>query len=145
MKHWTAAEWAVMNDPVVAEFRANGGKVKGRGPMLLVTTVGARTGEPRITPLNWSPDGDRYVVIGSKGGSQTHPAWFHNIVADPRVTLEVGPETFRALACIAPEPERTRLYDAHVQVMGFFEKYRQAVTDREIPVVVFERVADEVP
>jgi deazaflavin-dependent oxidoreductase (nitroreductase family) len=145
MKHWTAADWAVMNDPVVAEFRANGGKVKGRGPLLLLTTTGATTGKPRLTPLNWSPDGDRYVVIGSKGGSQTHPAWFRNLVADPRVTLEVGEETFPALARIAQEPERTRLYDAQVRLMGFFEKYRQAVTDREIPVVVFERVRDEAP
>lgn len=147
MKQWTAADWAVMNDPVVAEFRANGGRVKGRGPILLLTTVGAKSGEPRLSPLNFSRDGDRLVVIGSKGGSPTHPAWYVNILADPLVTIEVGGadgviETFRARARTAEEPERTRLFDAQVAIMPFFDGYRKQVTDRQIPVVVFERIAD---
>lgn len=148
MKQWTAADWAAMNDPVVAEFRASGGRVKGRGPMLLLTTIGAKSGEPRLTPLNCSRDGDRLVVIGSKGGSPTHPAWYLNIVANPVVTIEVGRDdgtldTYRARARTAQEPERTRLFDAQIAIMPFFEKYRQQVKDREIPVVVFERIADE--
>jgi deazaflavin-dependent oxidoreductase (nitroreductase family) len=147
MQQWTAADWAAMNDPVVSEFRANGGRVKGRGPILLLTTTGARTGEPRLTPLNYSRDGDRLVVIGSKGGSPTHPAWYVNILADPIVTIEVGHEgdieVYRARARTAEEPERTRLFDAQVALMPFFEGYRQKVRDREIPVVVFERIAGE--
>lgn len=148
MKQWTAADWAAMNDPVVAEFRAKAGRVKGRGPMLLLTTIGAKSGEPRLTPLNCSRDGDRLVVIGSKGGSPTHPAWYLNIVANPVVTIEVGGEdgtlqVYQARARTAEEPERTRLFDAQVAIMPFFDKYRQQVKDREIPVVVFERIADE--
>jgi deazaflavin-dependent oxidoreductase (nitroreductase family) len=114
----------------------------------LLTTVGAKSGEPRLSPLNFSRDGDRLVVIGSKGGSPTHPAWYVNIVADPLVTIEVGGaggtiETFRARARTAEEPERTRLFDAQVALMPFFDGYRKQVTDRQIPVVVFERIADE--
>lgn len=147
MKRWTAADWAAFNDPVVAEFRANGGRVKGRGPLLLLTTTGATSGRPRMSPLNFSRDGDRLVVIGSKGGSPTHPAWYVNLLADPVVTIEVGGsgglEVFRARARTAEEPERTRLFDAQVAVMPFFDGYRKQVKDREIPVVVFERIADE--
>ncbi|MGN6359865.1 MAG: nitroreductase/quinone reductase family protein, partial [Thermomicrobiales bacterium] len=78
--------WQRTNDPVIAEFRANGGQVGGRytgRPILLLTTTGAKSGLPRITPLNYSTDGDRFVVIASKGGSPTHPDWYHNLVANP--------------------------------------------------------------
>ena len=140
----TPADWAAMNDPVVAAFRASGGAVPGRGPILLLTTIGARSGEPRLTPLNYSRDGDRLVVIGSKGGSPAHPHWYLNLQADPVVTIEVGSERFRARARTADEPERTRLFDAQVGQMPFFVGYRRRVKDREIPVVVFERLADPV-
>lgn len=147
MKRWTAADWAAFNDPVVDAFRADGGRVKGRGPLLLLTTIGVRSGQPRLSPLNFSRDGDRLVVIGSKGGSPTHPAWYLNILADPVVTIEVGGadgiEVFRARARTAEEPERTRLFDAQVALMPFFDGYRKQVTDRQIPVVVFERIPDE--
>ena len=143
MKRWTPADWERFNDPVVSAFRANGGRVPGRGPILLLTTIGARTGRPRMMPLNYSRDGDRYVVIGSKGGSSTHPHWYLNLVANPVVTIEVGTERFRARARTAQEPERTRLFDAQVRQMPFFEGYRRRVTDREIPVVVFEPLPDE--
>ena len=142
MKNWTPADWAAMNDPVVTAFRANGGRVPGRGPILLLTTIGARTGQPRLTPLNFSHDGDRLVVIGSKGGSATHPAWYRNLCATPVVTVEVGAERYRARATTAQEPERTRLFDAQVAQMAFFDTYRRMVTDREIPVVVLERLPD---
>lgn len=148
MQQWTEADWAAFNDPVVSEFRSNGGRVAGRGPILLLTTIGAKSGRPRLMPLNHSRDGDRLVVIGSKGGSPTHPAWYLNILANPIVTIEVASrdggriETFRARARTATEPERTRLFDAQVALMPFFDGYRKKVTDREIPVVVFERIAD---
>ena len=94
----------------------------------------------RLTPLNFSADGEHLVVIASKGGSATHPAWYLNLLANPVVTIELGTETFRARATAAAEPERTRLYDQQVALMPFFDGYRRAVNEREIPVVVFERL-----
>ena len=84
--------------------------------------------------------GKRLVVIASKGGSRTHPAWYLNLVAHPEVTIEQGAETFQARASTAEEPERTRLFDQQAAKMSFFDTYRRRVTAREIPVVVFERV-----
>src|SRR4051812_41807024 len=111
----TVAEWQQMNEPVIAEFRANGGTVAGRRwPVLLLTTTGAKSGLPRITPLNYTTDGDRLIVIASKGGSLTHPDWYRNLVANPEVTIEIGTETFQARAMPAEEPERTRLFDQQV-------------------------------
>ena len=106
--------------------------------MLLLTTTGARTGQPRVTPLNFSVDDDRLVVIASKGGSATHPAWYRNLVANPEVTIELGAETFQARASTAEEPERTRLFDQQAATMSFFDGYRRRVKARQIPVVVFE-------
>ncbi len=137
----TAADWQRMNDPVIAEFRANGGNVTSRQwPILLLTTTGAKSGLPRVTPLNFSTDGDRLVVIASKGGSPTHPDWYRNLVANPEVTVELGTETFRARASTAQEPERTRLFDHQAAQMPFFDAYRKQVDARQIPVVVFERL-----
>src|SRR5262249_29361056 len=98
------------------------------------------TGRPLVTPLNFSEDGERLVVIASAGGAAQHPAWYHNLVAHPEVTIERGSETFRARARTAVEPERTRLDDAQARLMPFFNGYRRSVTSREIPVVVFERL-----
>lgn len=141
MSH-TAAYWTEMNEPVIERFRANGGTVKGRRwPLILLTTIGSRTGKPRVTPLNFSRDGDRVVVIASKGGSATHPGWYLNLLANPEVTIELGTETFTARASVAEEPERTRLFDRQAAVMAFFDSYRKRVTARTIPVVIFERMA----
>jgi deazaflavin-dependent oxidoreductase (nitroreductase family) len=134
--------WQRQNDPVIAEFRGNGGRVGGRytgRPILLLTTTGAKSGLLRITPLNYSTDGDRFVVIASKGGSPTHPDWYHNLAANPEVTIEVGTETFRARATTAEEPERSRLYAQQAAQMPFFATYQEKAT-RQIPVVVFERL-----
>jgi deazaflavin-dependent oxidoreductase (nitroreductase family) len=137
----TADYWNGMNDPVIARFRANGGVVKGRRwPLILLTTIGVKSGQARLTPLNFSVDGDRLVVIASKGGSATHPSWYLNLVANPLVTIETGRETFRARARAAEEPERTRLFDQQAAQMAFFDSYRRRVTARQIPVVIFERV-----
>jgi deazaflavin-dependent oxidoreductase (nitroreductase family) len=131
-----------MNDPVIASFRANGGRVRRRTlPLILLTTIGAKTGKPRTTPLNYTIDGDRLVVIASKGGSATHPSWYHNLLAQPEITIELGGETFRARAIPAEEPERTRLFDQQAAQMPFFDSYRKRVTARQIPVIVFERIA----
>lgn len=136
--------WKQQNIEVIAEFRANAGVVGGRyagRPMMLLTTTGAKSGEERITPLNYSPDGDRIAVIASRGGAPTHPDWYRNLVANPEVTVEVGAETYRARAYTAQEPERTRLFDQQAALMPFFDEYRKQVTAREIPVVVLERLA----
>jgi deazaflavin-dependent oxidoreductase (nitroreductase family) len=132
-----------MNNPVIESFRANGGRVRRRTlPLILLTTIGAKSGKPHTTPLNFTTDLDRLVVIASKGGSATHPSWYHNLVAHPEVTIELGTETFRARAVPAEEPERTRLFDQQAAQMPFFDSYRKRVTARDIPVVVFERVRD---
>jgi deazaflavin-dependent oxidoreductase (nitroreductase family) len=131
-----------MGRPVIDKFRKNGGVVAGRRhPLILLTTTGAKSGQPRTTPLNFSVDGDRLVVIASKGGSPTHPAWYLNLLANPIVTIETGTETFQARAVTAEEPERTRLFDQQVAQMSFFDSYRKRVKAREIPVVIFERLA----
>jgi deazaflavin-dependent oxidoreductase (nitroreductase family) len=147
----SAASWHELNERVIAEFRANGGVVASRKwPVILLTTTGAMTGRPHVTPLNFSQDGDRLVVIASKGGSPTHPDWYRNLVANPIVTIEHGPETFRARARVAREPERSRLFDRQAAQMTFFDGYRRRVKARQIPVVVFERAepatkSDRVP
>jgi len=132
--------WRRMNEPVIAEFRARGGQVSRKWPVILLTTTGARTGRQHVTPLNFSRDGDRLVVIASKGGSSTHPDWYTNLLANPVVTVEHGGETFRARAIVTDEPERTRLYDRHAAQMSFFDGYRRRVKARQIPVVVLERL-----
>jgi deazaflavin-dependent oxidoreductase (nitroreductase family) len=135
-----AARWARMNDSLIAEFRSNGGRLRSRkNPVILLTTVGRRTRQPRVVPLNFSTDGDRLWVIASAGGAAKDPDWYRNLVANPEVTIEHGAETFPARARTATEPERTRLFDAHVARMPFFNSYRKRVKAREIPVVVFER------
>ncbi len=135
------SEWQQMNDAVIAEFRAHSGIAPSRrAPVLLVTTTGVRSGQPRLTPLSSTTAGERLVVIASKGGSPTHPDWYRNLVAHPEVTIELGGETFRARASTAEEPERTRLFDQQAAVMAFFDGYRQQVAARQIPVVVFERL-----
>ena len=126
------------NKKIIEEFRANGGKVGGNfagRPLLLLHTTGAKSGQERINPLACVKDGNRLVVIASKGGSDTNPDWYYNVIANPQVTVEVGTETFQAQAIVAEEPERTRLYDKMVEVMPGFEGYRRNTT-REIPVIV---------
>jgi deazaflavin-dependent oxidoreductase (nitroreductase family) len=129
---------------VITEFRANGGKVGGMfegQPMMLLTTIGAKSGQPRLIPLVFTTDGERLVVIASKGGAPTNPDWFRNLVANPTVTVEVGSETFQARASVAESPERERLYDQQAAIMPGFAEYQRKTT-RQIPVVVLERVSE---
>jgi deazaflavin-dependent oxidoreductase (nitroreductase family) len=138
----SARDWRRTNKPVIEQFRANKGKVSRKWPVILLTTTGARTGREHVTPLNFSRDGDDYVVIASKGGSATHPDWYRNLVANPEAEIEDGAEKFRARATVVREPRRTRLYNAQARVMTFFDGYRKRVKSREIPVVVFKRMDD---
>ena len=128
------------NKGVVAQFRANAGQVPGRQhPLILLTTIGARSGLPRTTPLSYSTDGDRIVVIASKAASPTHPDWYHNLVAHPEAVIEIGAERFPVRARIAEGAERQRLFDAQAALMPFFAEYQRQTT-RQIPVIVFERI-----
>ena len=140
----TPTEWQRQNDPVIAQYRATGGQVTGRyagRPLLLLITTGAKSGQPRVTPLNYSTDGERLIVIASKGGSPTHPDWYRNLVAHPEVTIEQGSETFQAHATTAEEPERSQLFAQQAAEMPFFAEYERIVTTRQIPVVIFTRLA----
>lgn len=129
------------NLKIIEEFRANGGETfgpfKGR-PLLLLTTKGAKSGEERTTPLVYSRDGERLVIIASMGGAPKHPAWYLNLVANPDVTVEVGTEKFGAKARVANGEERERLYAQQAAAMPAFNEYAQKTT-RVIPVVVLER------
>ncbi len=132
-------EW---NKKVIAEFRANEGKVGGSfegKTLLLLHTIGAKSQQERINPVACVMDGDRLAVIASKAGAPTHPDWYYNVVANPQVTVEVGTEKFQAKATVAEEPERSRLYEKMVEVMPGFDDYRRKTT-RVIPVIVLERV-----
>jgi len=139
-----AARASLSQSRVVAEFRANGGKVGGFHagmPLLLLTTTGARTGQRRATPLTYLADGGRYVVAAANGGAQANPAWYHNVLANPRVTVEAGTETFAAVATIAAGPEREDLYRRCVAAYPQLADY-QARRAREVPMVVIARDRD---
>jgi deazaflavin-dependent oxidoreductase (nitroreductase family) len=131
------------NQRVIAEFRANQGKVGGQMagmPLMLLTTTGAKTGRALTKPLAYTKDGDRIALIASFAGSPKHPAWFNNLVANPTVTVEVGSERFQARATVTSGAERQRLFNAQAASMPIFHEY-QKKTSREIPVVVLERMS----
>jgi deazaflavin-dependent oxidoreductase (nitroreductase family) len=133
-------DWQTFNKDVIEQFRAHGGQVPGRQhPVILLTTTGAKSGLPRTTPLNYSSDGDRIIVIASKAAAPTHPDWYHNLRAHPEAIVERGTETFRVQAKTAEGAERQRLFDAQAALMPFFAEYQQQTT-REIPVIVLERI-----
>ena len=125
---------------MIEKFRKHGRRTSGRtNPLLLLTTKGARTGRERVTPLNFSRDGDRYIVMASKGGSSTHPDWYRNLVAHPTVTVEADGERFTAHAKVSEGAERKRLLAIHSSAMPFFGAYERRVKKREIPVIALER------
>ncbi|HEX6934378.1 MAG TPA: nitroreductase family deazaflavin-dependent oxidoreductase [Streptosporangiaceae bacterium] len=128
------------NSEIIEEFRANGGKVGGQfegAPLLLLHTTGARTGQVRVNPVMYRPDGDRLVVFASKAGADSNPDWFHNLRAHPRVTVEVGTETRDVVARVADDAERARLWEAQKSEWPGFAGYEQR-TERQIPVVILE-------
>ncbi len=132
------------NRNLIADLRAHEGKATS-GPfvgrdVVIVTNRGAKSGEPRETPLAYTRDGEAFVIIASKGGAPTHPGWYHNLKAHPRVTLEVGVEKFKAEAREEEGAERNRLFDAMSTRLPGFKDY-QANTDRVIPVFTLRRVS----
>ncbi|MEM9953941.1 MAG: nitroreductase/quinone reductase family protein [Chloroflexota bacterium] len=130
------------NQKVMAEFRANDGIVGGHHTgrkLLILHTTGAKSGKHRETPLvTMQTDDGKDYIIASAGGSPKHPAWYHNLVANPDVHIEVGTEKYDAIARVADEPERTQLYNKIASKYDFFIKYERD-TERTIPVIVLER------
>jgi deazaflavin-dependent oxidoreductase (nitroreductase family) len=125
------------NARVIEEFRANGGKVASFAsqPLLLLTHRGAKTGTRRTNPLAYFRDGDDYVIVASKGGAETDPDWYHNLLAEPSATIEVGTEQFDVTARPADEHERERLWAMITSANPAFADYEQKTT-RTIPVVI---------
>ena len=129
------------NQRLIEEFRANGGKVTGQfsgAPVVLLTTTGAKSGKRHTTPLVYLQDGERVVVFASMGGAPKNPAWYHNLLANPAVTVEVGTETYEAKAAVVTGAERDALYARQAARFDAFNQY-QARTSRVIPVVALTR------
>ncbi len=132
-----------MNKQIIEEFRANDGKVGGyfaNSTLLLLHTTGAKSGKERINPLVTIEDGDRLVIVASKGGAPTNPDWYYNVVANPLVDVEYGSDTFRARATVAAEPERTELFAKIASNFAGFSEYAKK-TSRVIPVVTLSRLS----
>jgi deazaflavin-dependent oxidoreductase (nitroreductase family) len=130
------------NAKIIEEFHANEGRVGGPfegRPLLLLHTRGAKSGEERVNPLAYMRDGDRYAVFASKGGAPTNPDWYHNVIANPEVTIEVGTETIKGRAYVATDPERTDLWTHQVAAMPAFGDYEKK-SGRTIPVIVIEPI-----
>jgi len=128
------------NQQVIETFRANKGVVPGPNQLILLTTTGAKSGQPRVSPVAYSTDGDRLVIIASKAGAPDNPDWYFNLLANPIVTVEQGTEKFQARASVVQdEAERQRLYARHAELMPGFAEYPKK-TDRRIPVIHLERL-----
>jgi len=129
------------NRQIIEEFRANQGAVGGQfegAPILLLHTIGARSGQERVNPMMYLDlDGHRYV-FASKAGADSHPDWYYNLVANPTVTVEVGTETYQATAVVVSGAERDRIYAEQARRFPGFAEY-QAKTTRVIPVVELVR------
>ena len=139
------AELLAMNAKVIEEFRANEGKCGppfDQVPMALVTMIGAKSGRELCSPLAYSTDGDDVVVIASAAGRPSHPSWYHNLVANPNVLLEVGSEQYEATAVLTEGEERERLYAAQASELPVFNEYAQKAAPRVIPVFRLVRVTE---
>lgn len=128
-----------LNRRLIAAFRQNDGHVGeafgeffAQAPIGVFTTTGAKTGQPREIPLVYTTDGDRLVIIASKGGAPTNPDWYHNLIANPSIKVELPGESYQGTAVEQTGAERDRLYDQHAAQQPQFIGY-QASTDRTIP------------
>jgi deazaflavin-dependent oxidoreductase (nitroreductase family) len=131
------------NAAIIREFRSNSGKVGGPfagATLLLLHTLGRKSGRERVNPVAYVKDGERMAIIASKGGAPENPDWFHNLTAHPEVTVEVDADTFRVRASVAEEPERTRLYEKMTAMLPGFAEYQRR-TERVIPVIVLTRIS----
>ena len=137
------ADFNDWNQKIIEEFRSAGGQVGGQfagAPVLLLTSTGAKTGQKRTTPMMYLADDDDLVVFASKAGAPTNPDWYHNLVAHPRASVEVGTETCEVDAEVATRRERDRLYAIQAERYPGFAEYQEKTT-RVIPVVILRRVA----
>jgi deazaflavin-dependent oxidoreductase (nitroreductase family) len=131
------------NKGIVEDFRANGGKVGGQfanADLLLLTTTGAKSGEPRLAPLAYFTIDDKLIIIGSKAGADTNPDWVHNLRANPQVHVEIGTEAYDAITRELPQAERDEIFDEVVAAAPGFGAY-QSKTSRVIPLFEVKRSA----
>lgn len=129
------------NTKIIEEFRANGGKVGGQfegAPMLIMHTTGAKSGKERVIPVMYQVVGDHFAVFASKAGAPSHPDWYHNLVAHPDITVEVGSDTVAVSARVTKGDERQEIWTRQKKDYPQFAGYEEATT-REIPVVLLER------
>lgn len=125
------------NTAIIEEFRANGGKVGGPfegAPMLILHTIGAKSGQERVSPLVYLPHGDDYVIFASKAGADTNPDWYHNLKANPEISIEVGEKKVDVVATEVTGADRDALFAEQVEHMPGFADY-EAKTSRVIPVI----------
>jgi len=130
------------NRQLIEEFRANGGNVTGQfagRPLLLLTSTGAKSSRAYTIPVVYTKDGDRFVIIASKVGAPTNPDWYHNLVAHPTATVELGTQRFQVRAVVTAGAERQRLFDRQAAEMPNFADYQKKTT-RQIPVIALERI-----
>jgi deazaflavin-dependent oxidoreductase (nitroreductase family) len=137
------AESTDFNGKIIAEFRANGGKVGGPfagADMLLLHHTGARSGTQRVTPLAYQRVGDSFAVFGSKAGAPENPAWYHNLLAYPDTSIEVGTRTLPVRARVAEPAEGDVIWDRQKQRAPHFAQYEEKAAPRKIPVIVLDPV-----
>ena len=133
------ADWMVEHMEKYLASNGEDGHVWRGVPTLLLTTTGRRTGRSLMLPLIYGTHGDHYVIVASKGGNPMHPGWYVNLVAEPTVQVQVGAERFTARARTASGDERAALWDQMADIWPPYNEY-QTKTEREIPVVVLERI-----
>ena len=135
-------EWSTLNAEVIAEFRANGGKVARFGdmPVAILHTIGAKSGQVRETPLIIVRDGDEMLIFGTKAGATTHPDWYFNLKAHPRIVVECGTESFTADVGQLSEGDAQQKVRAQAQAAAPFAEYVESASPRVIPVFKIERV-----
>jgi deazaflavin-dependent oxidoreductase (nitroreductase family) len=146
MLEWADKNWSILNRFMGAHtflYRATGGVIGHTAPglpaMLLLDHVGAKSGKKRTSPLLYVKDGDDLVIVASKGGYPKHPAWFHNLKANPNTTVQVGREKRDVHARVATPEERTRLWPKAVASYKGYDEYQARSKGREIPLVILER------
>lgn len=130
------------NDKIIEEFRSNGGRVGGNfagAPLLLLHSTGAKSGQQRISPMMYLPDGERFLVFASNAGADSHPAWYHNLKANPDASVEVGTSTRKVRATDLEGAERNSFYEKQATLYPGFATYQEG-TDRVIPVIALTPV-----
>jgi deazaflavin-dependent oxidoreductase (nitroreductase family) len=134
--------WKLGSGAHAGVYRATGGKLFGRmgkSPILLLNTVGRKSGKKRTSPLLYAMDGEDFVIIASKGGASAHPAWYLNLMANPEATVEIEDREVRVRAEEADSEEKSRLWQKMVEMYPAYDAYQEK-TEREIPLLVLRPV-----